>query len=456
MSSPAPTLLDPATGRPVPIFAHADVVVTGGGPGGVGSALAAARMGARTIIVERFGCFGGTWTSGLLSAIMPWPFVRGIFAEIGRRINEAGGWIYWTDTDFAQSGAHGPAGDPAKWDEALGNGASYDSEIAKCVLDQMIVEAGVRPLFFAMLAGVIRENDRVKAIIIESKEGRFAITGTFFIDSSGDGDLAVLAGVPHELGRPADGAMQPMTMMFKMTGVDDARADAYHKEHPSFARKWREARARGEVSSPKDDVLAARNPHPGEWAFNTVRVLGKDGTKLQDITDAMIEGRRQVIEIARFMRNYIPGFENAKLSETADHIGVRETRRILCDYTIAADDIIQVPSFDDAIARGNWFIDIHNPKGGDTLHVRPPAGKFYEIPYRSIRARGVRNLLIASRCIDCTHEAHAAIRITPQIVAIGEGAGTAVGLCFKLGLGSTRDLDAIKLRETLRAHGAFI
>jgi hypothetical protein len=451
-----PSILDPATGRSLPIFAQADVVVVGGGPGGVGSAIAAARTGARTMIVERFGCFGGTWTSGLLSGIMPWPFVRGIFADIARRINEAGGWIYWKGTDFSGSGAHGPAGDPANWGEALGNLASYDSEIAKIVLDQMIVEAGVRPLFFAQLVGVIREDDRVKAIIIESKEGRFAITGTWFIDSSGDGDLAVLAGVPHESGRPSDGAMQPMTMMFKMTGVDDERADAYHKANPSFKKDWKAAQERGEVTSPKDDVLAARNPHKGEWAFNTVRVLGKDGTKLQDITDAMIEGRKQVLEIARFMRKYIPGFENAKLSETASHIGVRETRRIFCDYTVTADDIIHVPSFDDAIARGNWFVDIHNPKGGDTLHIHPPHGKFYEIPYRSIRARGVSNLLIASRCIDCTHEAHAAIRITPQIVAIGQGAGTAAALCLKLGLKSTRDLDVTELRETLRANGAFI
>jgi len=450
--SPAPTLIDPATGRALPIFAHADVVVAGGGPGGVGSAVAAARTGAKTIVVERFGCFGGTWTSGLLSAIMPWPFVRGIFAEIARRLSEAGGWRYWHDTAVAGSGE----GDAARWEAALGGGAMYDAEIAKWVLDGMIVEAGVRPLFFAQLAGVIREGDRVKAIIIESKEGRFAITGSIFIDSSGDGDLAVMAGVPYESGRSVDGATQPMTMIFKMSGVDDERAEAHAKASPGFEKELAEARKRGEVTTPGGSVNTHRCPRRGEWAFNAVRVLGKDGTKLQDVTDAMIEGRGLVMEVARFMRRDIPGFENAVLSETAAHIGVRETRRILCDYTVTADDIIQVPAFEDAIARGDWYIDIHNPKGDNVLHVHPPEGKFYEIPYRSIRARGVENLLIASRCIDCTHEAHAAIRVTPQVMAIGEGAGTAAALCLKLGLKSTRDLDVAKLRETLRANGAFV
>lgn len=124
----------------------------------------------------------------------------------------------------------------------------------------------------------------------------------------------------------------------------------------------------------------------------------------------------------------------------APHIGVRESRRITCDYTLTADDVIKVPEFADCIARGNWFIDIHNPSGEGTVRIHPPAGRWYEIPYRSICAQGVDNLLVASRCIDCTHEAHAAIRITPQVMAIGQGAGTAAALCVKQGLSGTRDL----------------
>jgi hypothetical protein len=170
----------------------------------------------------------------------------------------------------------------------------------------------------------------------------------------------------------------------------------------------------------------------------------------------MIEGRRQVAEVATFLRKNIPGFENAVVSETAAHVGVRESRRIHCDYRITPEDIVEARAFDDCIARGNWFIDIHSPTGEGTTRIHPPEGRWYEIPYRSIRPEGIDNLLVASRCIDSTHESHAAIRITPQITAIGQGAGTAAALCIRHNLPSTRLLDAALLRNTLREQGAFV
>ncbi|HEY0944172.1 MAG TPA: FAD-dependent oxidoreductase [Opitutaceae bacterium] len=426
--------LEPA--RRLPVIAETDVLVVGAGPGGLGAAVAAARNGARTILLERFGSFGGTWTSGLLSAIMPFPFVKGIFAEIVERWHREGGW--------------------REFGERYGAGGTYDSEMAKVVLDRFVLEAGVTPFFFAQVAGVIRESDRVQGVVLESKEGRQVIAARMVIDSSGDGDVCALAGVPTAQGRDRDGALQPMTMIFKMTGVDDTRAEAYKKEDPSFTRAWQAAKARGEVTVPREDVLPSRNPRTGEWNFNTTRIVGKDGTKLRDVTDAMIEGRRQVTEVAAFLRRHIPGFAQAVVSETAPHIGVRETRRVRCDYTVTGRDIIDVVPFEDCIARGDWFIDIHSPTGDGTERIHPPPGKWYEVPYRSIRAHGVENLLVASRCIDSTHEAHAAIRITPQVVAIGQGAGTAAALCVRHGLASTRQLDAQLLRETLRQQGAFV
>ncbi len=426
--------------RSLPVVAEADVLVVGGGPGGIGAAVSAARNGAKTILVERFGSFGGTWTAGILSAIMPYPYVRGIFSEVIAVWAKAGGWV---DNGWGKNDGHGGAG-------------NYDSETAKVTLDQLVVKAGVTPYFFAQVTAVIRDGDRLRGVIIESKEGRQVILAKMIIDSSGDGDVSVLAGVPADQGRDSDGGVQPMTMIFKMTGVDDERAAASRRADPDFARAWQAAKARGEVTVPREDVLAGRNPKPGEWNFNTTRIINKDGTKLRDVTDAMIEGRRQVAEVAAFLRKNVPGFEHAVVSETAPHIGVRETRRIRCDYTVTAKDIIEVVPFGDCIARGNWFIDIHSPTGEGTERIHPPEGKWYEIPYRSIRAQGVENLLIASRCIDSTHEAHAAIRITPQVMAIGEGAGAAAALCVKQGLTSTRQLDVNLLRETLRKQGAFV
>lgn len=426
--------------RTLPVIAECDVLVVGGGPGGIGAAVSAARNGAKTILVERFGSFGGTWTAGILSAIMPYPYVKGIFGEVISGWHKRGGW------NQGQWGAH----------EGWGGAGSYDSEVAKVALDRLVVDAGVTPYFFAQVANVIREGNRVSGVIIESKEGRQVILAKMVIDSSGDGDVSVLAGVPADKGREEDGAVQPMTMIFKMTGVDDERAEASKKADRDFTRAWQAAKARGEVTVPREDVLASRNPKPGEWNFNTTRIINKDGTKLRDVTDAMIEGRRQVAEVAAFLRKNIPGFENAVVSETAPHIGVRETRRIRGDYTISTRDIVEVTPFEDCIARGNWFIDIHSPTGEGTVRVHPPEGKWYEIPYRTICAQGVDNLLVASRCIDSSHEAHAAIRITPQVMAIGEGAGAAAALCVKLELKSTRDLDAKLLRETLRKQGAFV
>ena len=430
------TYQEPA--RALPVIDEADVVVVGGGPGGVGAALAAGRAGVRTILVERFGSFGGTWTAGILSAIMPFPFVRGVFQEIQRRLVEAGAWRGW------------------KANGAYGDGGTYDSEAIKVVLDRMLVEAGVVPYFFTQFADVIKEGERVAGIIVETKEGRAVIRAKQVIDASGDGDVCVRAGVPFAQGRESDGGVQPMTMIFKMVDVDTDRAIEGRKGDWNLTKPWAAAKAKGEITVPREDVLAGPNPRAGEWNFNTTRIIGKDGTKVRDVSDAMIEGRRQVAEIAAFMRKYVAGFEKAVVSETAPHIGVRETRRILCDYTVSSDDIVKVTPFDDCIARGNWYIDIHSPTGEGTERIHPPEGKWYEVPFRSIRPRGLSNVLVASRCIDSSHEAHAAIRITPQVVAIGQAAGTAAALCVKQNLASTRDLDAKVLREDLRGQGAFV
>lgn len=438
--------------RNLPVLAHADVLVLGGGPGGIGAALSSARSGARTVIVERFGTFGGTWTSGLLSSIMPFPFVRGIFGEIIENLNTAGGWRRSEREDPYDTGPNARKGDATAW----GHGGVYDAETLKTVLDRMIVEAGVTPYFFLQVVGVFREGDRVTGVVVESKEGRFVITADYFIDASGDGDVCHLAGVPTAYGRDSDAGVQPMTMMFKMDGVDDARAEAYCEEDPRLLRSWQAAKRAGEVSIPRENVLLSRSPHKGQWVFNTTRILGKNGTRIKDVTEAMIEGRRQVHEVASFLRKYIPGFEQARVSETGNHVGVRESRRVLCDYTISGEDIVSGKTFSDGIARGNWYIDIHNPSGEGTEVKSPPADHFYEIPYRSLCARGVENLLVASRCIDCTHEAHAAIRITPQVVAIGQAAGTAAAICHRGKIFSTRNVDTEKLRENLRDQDACI
>lgn len=442
----SPILLRPKM-NPLPLLDSADVVVCGGGPGGVAAALCAARAGARVVLLERFGCLGGTWTSGILSAIMPFPYVGGVFREILARLDAAGGWRRFdhiepncTAADLGQDHA----------------GGTYDSEILKVVLDELVTEAGVEVLFFVQSGAVHREGGRVVAVDVDSKEGRRRVEGRFFIDASGDGDLCALAGATFDQGRAADGATQPMTMIFKMDGVDDARALVEKRADHSLRERWQAAKAAGEITIPREDVIWTPMPTPGQWNFNTTRITGLDATKVRDITRAMILGRRQVAEVARFMRRRVPGFENARVCETPLHVGVRESRRIHADQTLTQDDIVAAREFPDAVARGNWFVDIHNPHGEGTVHVKAPAGRYYEIPYACLRPRGLDNVLVASRCLGSTHEAHAAVRITPQIVAIGQGAGTAAALAVAAGHADSRRVEPDALRAALRAAGAWV
>jgi hypothetical protein len=401
--------IEPA--RELEVIADADVVVVGGGPGGFGAAISAARNGAKVLVLERFGALGGTWTYGILSAIMDNTSVRGLFTETQREMERRGGWRWWRENDPS-------------------SGGNFDSEVAKVVLDDMAAKAGVTVFYFAMVTHVFKSEDgrRIAGVVIQSKEGRHVVTGKVFIDSSGDGDVSALAGVPYEMGREGDHAMQPMTMIFKLDNVDTPRGMAYVASDIDCRKAWQAAKARGEVTVPRDCILLAPMPKPGQWQFNSTRLLGYDGTKLRDVSAAMTEGRRQVAEITDFVRKNIPGFENAVVTETAPHIGVRETRRIKCDYTMTGDDIRQTRKHPDVIARGDWWIDIHNPKGEGivnsdgsptTQHASvkagPAPGDWYEIPYRSTTAHGLDNLLIASRCIDSTHEAHGRPRIAADL-----------------------------------------
>jgi len=247
-------------------------------------------------------------------------------------------------------------------------------------------------------------------------------------------------------------------MIFKLDNVDTQRAWAYVEGDWGCHSAWQAAKARGEVTVARDSLILNPAPRPGQWSFNCTRLQGYDGTKLKDVSAAMIEGRRQVAEVAAFMRKHIPGFENSLLAETAAHIGVRETRRFRCDYTITGEDIASRKKHEDVIARGNWPVDVHSPKGeGDTGGITPIRnGAYYEIPYRSTTVHGFDNLLVASRCLDATHEGHAAVRASPQICAVGQGVGAAAAQMIVKGLPTTRGVNVPELQETLRAAGALI
>jgi hypothetical protein len=261
--------------------------------------------------------------------------------------------------------------------------------------------------------------------------------------------------------------------MFRLSHVDLAQTAAYVREHPEQMRSslapeqrdahaltavaglydlWNAARERGDVSVPRELVSFFISPYPDEVTVNMTRVTEIDPLDPFDLTRAEIESRAQAMELLAFFRRDVPGFANARIAATAAQIGIRESRRIVGVYTLTADDVLSARSFDDAVARSAYPIDIHNPSGAGTTTHRLPAGASYEIPYRCLVPEKVDRLLVAGRCISTTHEAHASTRLTPTVMTLGQAAGTAAALCVEQRI-QPRDIDAGELRAALVRDG---
>lgn len=407
-----------------------DVLVCGGGPGGLCAAVSAARNGADTMLVERYGFLGGMATAGLVFPFMTRyaggeQIIDGIFQELIERLDAKGGY-----------------GGPNR-------SAMFDTEVMKSVCDDICLESGVRLLFHTMAVGTEVSNGRIERAIIHNKSGEQGIRASIHVDGTGDADLAYLAGVPCEKGRKGDGLAQPMTLCFRMGGVDTARMP----DRPGITELYLKARAEGRIDCPRNDVLWFRTMRDDEVHFNTTRIIRADGTNAEDLTKAEIDSRRQVEQYVSFLKSDVPGFENAYLTMTAPQIGIRESRRIVGEYVLTAEDLLSARKFEDCIARGSYNIDIHDPAGGGTVLKRLPPGESYDIPYRSLVPKAIDNLLIAGRPISSTHEAHSAIRIMPIAAAIGEAAGAAAALCVRDNT-IPRGLDPALLRQALLAQGA--
>ncbi len=407
-----------------------DVIVVGGGTGGFSAAVSAARLGVKVLLVEKYGFLGGTITAGLVNPFMPFhagkqQIIGGIFQEVIDKLEGMGGYDAKT--------------------------RAFDPEIMKYILDRIVLEAGVDLLLHTVFVGVSRKGSRVDGIVLHNKSGFHSVSADIIIDGTGDGDVAVSAGAPYEKGRPKDGLMQPMTLNFDLAGV---RQDEM-PPRGEINRAYREAKDKGMIACPRENVLWFHTVHRGIIHFNTTRIIRVDGTEAEDLTKAEIEGRRQMFEIVDWLKKTFPAFRDAYIIRSGVQVGVRETRRIIGEYVMTAEDIVQAHKFPDGICRGSYPIDIHNPAGEGTVIIPPPPGDYYEIPYRCLIPLRVENLLIGCRCISATHEAHAAIRIIPIIMGVGQAAGTAAALCIRHET-SPREIDPSLLRETLRSQGAIL
>ncbi len=451
--------------RTAQVAAETDVLVVGGGPAGLGAAIGAADAGARVVLAERYGFLGGNATAALVMPLMSFHTYQPASGK-GKRLRllpedqgpgdpVVGGVLQHLLNRLVQAGA------ATKPSEATGYVVPFDPEIFKLVALEMLDAAGVELLLHALASGTINDGP-LQGVVFETKSGPLVIRARVVIDCTGDGDVAAQAGAPFELGRVEDGLMQPMTLMFRMVEFNRSRFAAYVREHPD---QWhgvhglwdlvQRATAAGELELPREDVLFFATPHPREVSVNSTRVTGVSGIDAWDLTYAEWLSHRQMRQVASFLRRYVPGFEKSYLAQSGVNIGVRETRRILGEYQLTAEDVLQARKFDDGIARAAYPLDIHNPLGSGTVLKRLPVGESYDIPLRCLVPRGVDGLLVAGRCISGTHAAHSSYRVMPVAMATGQAAGVCAALAAR-GAIAPRALPAGEVQQELRRQGASL
>ncbi|GAA3292136.1 FAD-dependent oxidoreductase [Streptomyces cinereospinus] len=335
----------------------------------------------------------------------------------------------------------------------------FDPEIYKLVLLDLLDEAGVHMLFHSFASSALPLDDGWR-VVFETKSGPVVIDADVVIDGTGDGDVAAACGAPSEVGRPEDGLVQPMTLMFRVADFLRPRFAEYVQEHPD---QWRgvhglwdlieEATEAGELSLPREDILFFGTPRPRELGVNSTRVTRALGIDVWDLSRAEYVARRQMEQIDRFLRRHVPGFEESYVVQSGTQVGVRETRRILGDYHLTGHDILAARSFPDVVAHGAYPVDIHNPKGSGTILKRVPRGRFYDIPLRCLLPRDTEHLLVAGRCISGSHVAHSSYRVMPIAMATGQAAGVCAALATRIGR-SPREVPYALVQQELTRQGA--
>ena len=432
--------------RNTPVIAEYDVVVLGGGPAGIAAAASAARGGATTLLVERYGFLGGMGTAAGVTNFC------GLFANVHGAIRRV---------------VHGVADDLLDRIDALGGlnaphsifgktlAQAYDMSAYKCAADDLLAAAGAKLLFHALGAGVVMRDGRtIDALLVETKSGRRAIRARLFVDASGDGDLAAWAGAPWE---KSAHLLYP-TLMFRVNNVDPERA---RDAALAIPRLMEEAEREGAFHFPRKGAIVRPQKNPTEWRANVTQIRTADGAAM-DGTDAEqwsageIEGRRQVREYVRFLRARVPGFEHAYALDIAAQVGIRETRRVLGEYVLSADDVLGCASFADTIGVNGWPIERH--VAGDvewSWPAIPGSRGFNHLPYRMLVPRAIENLLVAGRCASMTSEGQSAARVSGGCFVMGQAAGTAAALALAAGV-VPRTLDGARLQAQLERDGAYL
>jgi FAD dependent oxidoreductase len=448
VSEPAPAVSEPA--RQTPVLGDYEVVVVGGGPAGITAAASAARSGRSTILIERYGYLGGAGTAGGLSTFCGLHanvhgehrrVIRGLADDLLDRLTAMDGL----------SAPHLSLGDRVA-------AQAFDISAYKIAADELVGGSGATLLYHAMVTGVsMAAADQIGAVLVESKSGRHAIRGQVFIDCSGDGDVAAWSGAPFEKGSTAEDLMFP-SLMFRINGVDAARAGQAWKV---VARKMAEAEAAGTHKFPRKRPIVRPQRNPLEWRANMSQLANQDGspvdgTDVWQLSYGEVIGRQQAWDAWEFIREVTPGFEDSYIVDIAPQVGIRETRRIVGEYQLTQDDVLDCADFPDSIGVNGWPVEAHVAGDVDIIFPRGdnPRG-FNQLPFRMIMPQAVDNLYVAGRCASMTHGGQSAARVSGPCFAMGQAAGTAADLALKGGT-SGREVDYGQLRERLLADGAYL
>jgi len=440
--------------RTIPVMAETDILVVGSGPGGLSAAIAAAREDVDTMLVERYGCFGGNITQAQVGTIAWYRREKTI---------DAGGIGFEFETRAKEMGASQE--DP----EAEGHAELLEADMFKYVADTLVQEAGIIPILHCFTVNAIMEGSIIKGVITESKSGRQAILAKRVIDATGDADIACHAGAPYRKS-PKDELMA-VTLSFGCSGVDVERFLKYVKQNPSRLGDWS-----AETTGKEDDLFSsfivepftkARNAGEipddvvllGYWGglteageaknINVAHIMGIDSTDVRDLTRAEMEGRRNAVYALKALKKHAPGFEKATLRTFCSSVGVRESRKIVGEYSITEHDVKNQARFDDSIGIFPEFLD------GYGVVIMPTTGRYFQVPYGIILPQKVENLLVAGRCVAGDKISHAATRQMMCCAVTGQGAGIAAAVSLKDNV-TCRMANISRVQKALKKQGVRI
>lgn len=436
--------------RQTPVFGEFDVVVLGGGPAGIAAATSAGRGGQRTLLIERYGFLGGMGTAAGVTNFC------GLHANVHGEIRQVVHGI--ADDLLDRMRALNGLNEPHEVFGGKTAAQAYDNAAFKIAADELVLASGAQLLFHAQAVGVVmRSVNQIDALLIETRSGRQALRAHSFIDCSGDGDLAMHAGVPFEKATSGHDMMMYPSTMFRVNNVD---AERVGKDYRVFDRLMQEAIASGRQFARKSPIIRPQK-NPGEWRANVTQLANPDGSPV-DGTDAVqlsraeVEGRRQIVDFFQFLRESVPGFDRSYILEIAPQVGLRETRRIVGDYQLTESDVLDCASFDDTIGVNGWMIEEH--VAGD-IRLKwqdiPNSRGFNHLPYRMLLPKRIDNLLVAGRCGSMTHMGQSAARVSGGCFVMGQAAGSAAALAAIAGI-TPRDVDVGQLQMRLEADGAYL